>query len=119
MVIRTKRKGQGSCNLEASVDKGTGLDVPRCTAEKPECSVARIGRPSGGPREHKHDLEKGLVVYGNTGLREDGGEERTSETRSERRDRGSSPYGTATPRVKVALRKECPSIRSETSQAEG
>lgn len=25
-----------------------------------------------GPREHKHDLEKGLVVYGNTGLREDG-----------------------------------------------
>ena len=62
MVIRTKRKGQGSCNLEASVDKGTGLDVPRYTAEKPECSVARIGRPSGGPREHKHDLEKGLVV---------------------------------------------------------
>lgn len=74
MVIRTKRKGQGSCNLEASVDKGTGLDVPRCTAEKPECSVARIGRPSVGPREHKHDLEKGLVVYGNTGLREEGKE---------------------------------------------
>ena len=46
--------------MEASVDKGTGLDVPRYTAEKPECSVAR--------------MEKGLVVYGNTGLREDGEE---------------------------------------------
>ena len=61
------------------MDKGTGLDVPRCTAEKPECSVARIGRPSVGPREHKHDLEKGLVVYGNTGLRE----ERTPRPRVE------------------------------------
>ena len=80
--------------MEASVDKGTGLDVPRCTAEKPECSVARIGRPSVGPREHKHDLEKGLVVYGNTVLRE---EERRKDFRNEER----------TPRPRVEPTRDC------------
>ena len=76
------------------MDKGTGLDVPRCTAEKPECSVARIGRPSVGPREHKHDLEKGLVVYGNTVLRE---EERRKDFRNEER----------TPRPRVEPIRDC------------
>ena len=68
--------------------------MPRCTAEKPECSVARIGRPSGSPREHKHDLEKGLVVYGNTVLRE---EERRKDFRNEER----------TPRPRVEPTRDC------------
>lgn len=105
--------------MEASVDKGTGLDVPRCTAEKPECSVARIGRPSGRPQGAQARLGERTGSLWEYRPERRRGEERTSETRSERRDRGSSLHRTATPRAKVALRKECPSIRFETSQTEG
>lgn len=105
--------------MEASVDKGTGLDVPRCTAEKPECSVARIGRPSVGPREHKHDLEKGLVVYGNTVLREDGEKKGLPKRGANAETEGRAYTGLRRRGSRGALRKECPSIRPETSQTEG
>ena len=72
---------------------------------QPQGAQARLGERTGSLWEHRPERR--------------GKEKRTSETRSERRDRGSSLHGTATPRVKVALRKECPSIRSETSQTEG